>query len=71
MLTSGDEVILTRARHSISRSKAKSTDSLRFVRDDELDRHHPREAGRDGGKATIRITMPPPQELVQSPVVAA
>ena len=64
VLTSGDEVILTEGETFDLAVEGESTDSLRFVRDDELIGITREEGWKGRGKATIRITMPPPQELV-------
>lgn len=64
VLSSGDEVILTEGETFDLAVEGEGTDSLRFVRDEKLI-GITREDGWDGkGKATIRITMPPPEELV-------
>jgi hypothetical protein len=64
LLASGDTVILTEGETFAIKVEGSDTDSLRFVRDAELI-GITRENGWSGNsKATIRITMPPPQEIV-------
>ncbi|MEQ5788154.1 DUF2807 domain-containing protein [Erythrobacter sp. NFXS35] len=64
VLSSGDTVILTEGETFDLTVEGEGTDALRFVRDDEVI-GITRENGWDGnGKATIRITMPPPAEVV-------
>lgn len=64
VLSSGDTVILTEGKTFDLTVEGEDTDALRFVRDDEVI-GITRENGWDGkGKATIRITMPPPSEVV-------
>lgn len=64
VLSSGDDVILTEGENFDLTVEGAATDSLRFVRDDEVI-GITREDGWSGrGKATIRITMPPPAEVV-------
>lgn len=63
-LASGDTVILTEGETFAIRVEGRDTDSLRFVRDNEVI-GITREEGWDGDtKATIRITMPPPKDIV-------
>lgn len=63
-LASGDDVILTEGTTFTITIDGKDTQSLRFVRDKELI-GITREDGWNGKeKATIRITMPAPTELV-------
>lgn len=64
VLSSGDSVILTEGETFDVAVEGESTDSLRFVRDEELIGITREEGWKGRGKATIRITMPPPQELV-------
>ncbi|MCR9178609.1 MAG: DUF2807 domain-containing protein [Erythrobacteraceae bacterium] len=64
VLSSGDQVILTEGAAFNLTVEGESTDSLRFVRDDKLIGIAREDGWKDGGKATIRITMPPPEELV-------
>lgn len=64
LLASGDTVILTEGETFAIAVEGTDTESLRFVRDEELI-GITRENGWSGSnKATIRITMPPPQEIV-------
>lgn len=63
-LASGDTVIVTDGDSFAIEVEGPDTASLRFVRDDELI-GITRENGWSGNqKATIRITMPPPSEVV-------
>jgi hypothetical protein len=64
LLSSGDTVILTEGETFDLTVEGEGTDTLRFVRDEKLI-GITRENGWNGkGKATIRITMPPPEEVV-------
>lgn len=64
VLSSGDTVILTEGDSFDLSVEGENTDALRFVRDDKLI-GITREKGSNGkGAATIRITMPPPEEVV-------
>jgi hypothetical protein len=64
VLSSGDTVILTEGTTFALKVEGPDTESLRFVRDDELI-GITREADWSGdSNATIRITMPPPKEVV-------
>ncbi|OBV10746.1 head GIN domain-containing protein [Erythrobacter dokdonensis] len=64
VLSSGDEVILTEGQTFDLTVEGEGTDSLRFVRDDKLIGITRKDGWNGEGKATIRITMPPPEELV-------
>lgn len=64
VLSSGDTVILTEGSTFAIKVEGTDTESLRFVRDDEVI-GITREDGWNGdSNATIRITMPPPKEVV-------
>lgn len=64
VLSSGDTVILTSGDTFDIKVEGPDTDSLRFVRDAEVI-GITREKGWNGeSNATIRITMPPPKEVV-------
>ena len=64
MLASGDTVILTEGDTFAIKVEGTGTESLRFVRDSELIAVT-RENGWSGSsKATIRITMPAPSEII-------
>lgn len=64
VLASGDTVIVSDGNTFDIKVEGADTDSLRFVRDGEVI-GVTREKGWDGEPgATIRITMPPPKELV-------
>lgn len=64
VLSSGDTVILTTGETFAIRVEGSDTETLRFVRDDEVI-GVTREKGWSGnGTATIRITMPPPEDVV-------
>jgi hypothetical protein len=64
MLASGDTVILTEGDTFAIKVEGQDTDSLRFVRDKEVIGIS-RENGWNGDTtATIRITMPPPKDIV-------
>lgn len=64
VLSSGDTVILTEGKTFDLSVEGEGSDALRFVRDNEVI-GITRENSRDGkGKATIRITMPPPSKVV-------
>jgi DUF4097 and DUF4098 domain-containing protein YvlB len=64
VLASGDKVIVTDGTTFTIKVEGGDTDSLRFVRD-ERTIGITREDGWDGNQtATIRITMPPPSELI-------
>ena len=64
VLSSGDNVILTEGETFDLAVEGTDTDALRFVRDEKLI-GITREDGWNGSdKATIRITMPPPSEIV-------
>jgi len=64
VLSSGDTVILTEGDTFALKVEGSDTDSLRFVRDAEVI-GITREDGWSGKQtATIRITMPPPSEVV-------
>jgi hypothetical protein len=63
-LASGDNVILTEGNTFAIKAEGTDTESLRFVRDKELI-GITREDGWNGeNKATIRITMPAPREVI-------
>jgi hypothetical protein len=63
-LASGDNVILTEGNTFAIKVEGTDTESLRFVRDNELI-GITREDGWNGeNKATIRITMPAPREVI-------
>lgn len=64
MLASGDTVILTEGDTFAIKVEGQDTDSLRFVRDKDVIGIS-RENGWNGNStATIRITMPPPKDVV-------
>lgn len=64
VLSSGDTVILMEGATFELKVEGKDTDSLRFVRDEEVI-GITREDGWGGNQtATIRITMPPPSDIV-------
>ncbi|WP_379923000.1 head GIN domain-containing protein [Erythrobacter sp. R86502] len=64
VLSSGDTVILTNGNTFAITVEGSDTDSLRFVRDDKVI-GVTRESGWNGkGTATIRITMPPPEDVI-------
>lgn len=65
-LASGDDVIVTEGDTFAIKVEGSDTESLRFVRDDEvigITRADGWNSGA-GSKATIRITMPAPKEIV-------
>lgn len=64
LLASGDTVILTEGATFAIKVEGSDTDSLRFVRDSELIGITREDGWSGNSKATIRITMPPPQEIV-------
>jgi hypothetical protein len=64
VLSSGDTVVLTEGDNFALAVEGADTDSLRFVRDDKVI-GVTREKGWNGeSSAVIRITMPPPSEVV-------
>lgn len=63
-LASGDTVILTEGDTFAIKVEGSGTDSLRFVRDKELIGITRTDGWSGDTNATIRITMPAPQELV-------
>lgn len=63
-LASGDTVILTEGDTFAIKVEGAGTDTLRFVRDKELIGITREEGWNGDSKATIRITMPAPKELV-------
>lgn len=63
-LASGDTVILTEGDTFAIKVEGAGTESLRFVRDKELIGITREEGWNGDRKATIRITMPAPRELV-------
>ena len=64
VLSSGDEVILTEGQTFDLKVEGDGTDTLRFVRDEKLIGITREDGWKGNSKATIRITMPPPEELV-------
>lgn len=63
-LASGDNVILTEGETFAITVEGPDTESLRFVRDNELIGITRKDGWSGESKATIRITMPAPKELV-------
>jgi hypothetical protein len=63
-LASGDNVILTEGETFAIKIEGTDTESLRFVRDEELIGITRKDGWNGTNKATIRITMPAPSELV-------
>ena len=63
-LASGDTVILTEGDTFAIKVEGAGTDTLRFVRDKELIGITREEGWNGDSKATIRITMPAPKEVV-------
>lgn len=64
VLASGDTVIITDGATFDIKVEGPDTDSLRFVRDDEVIGITREENWSGESNATIRITMPPPKEVV-------
>jgi hypothetical protein len=64
VLSSGDIVILTEGDTFALKVEGTDTDSLRFVRDDEVIGITRADGWSGESKATIRITMPPPKDVV-------
>jgi hypothetical protein len=64
VLSSGDTVILTEGNTFDIKVEGPDTDSLRFVRDAELIGVTREKGWKGDSKATIRITMPAPREVV-------
>jgi hypothetical protein len=64
VLSSGDTVILTEGNTFDIKVEGPDTDSLRFVRDAELIGVTREKGWKGESKATIRITMPAPREVV-------
>ncbi len=64
VLSSGDTVILTEGDVFALKVEGADTDSLRFVRDSEVIGITRTDGWRGNQTATIRITMPPPSEVV-------
>lgn len=63
-LASGDTVILTEGDTFAIKVEGSDTDSLRFVRDSEVIGITREDGWNGNSNATIRITMPPPSEVV-------
>ena len=64
VLSSGDTVILTEGDTFDIKVEGSDTDTLRFVRDSEVIGITREKGWKGSGTATIRITMPPPREVV-------
>jgi len=64
VLSSGDTVILSEGETFDLAVEGPDTDSLRFVRDAEVIGITREEGWKGNSQATIRITMPPPAEVV-------
>lgn len=64
VLASGDTVIIADGDTFTLTLEGEDLDSLRFVRDDKVIGISRADSWRGKGKATIRITMPPPREMV-------
>lgn len=64
VLASGDNVIVTDGTTFTIKVEGAEADSLRFVRDDRTIGITREEGFKGNQTATIRITMPPPEELV-------
>lgn len=64
VLASGDTVIITDGTTFDLKVEGANTESLRFVRDDEVIGITREENWSGKSNATIRITMPPPKEVV-------
>jgi hypothetical protein len=64
VLSSGDTVILTEGETFALTVEGPDTDSLRFVRDSEVIGIAREKGWKGDSKATIRITMPAPREVV-------
>ncbi len=64
VLSSGDTVILTEGNTFAIKVEGTDTESLRFVRDAEVIGITREEGWNGKSNATIRITMPPPKEVV-------
>ena len=64
VLSSGDTVILTEGDVFALKVEGQDTDSLRFVRDSEVIGITRTDGWSGNQTATIRITMPPPSEVV-------
>jgi len=64
VLSSGDTVILTEGDTFALKVEGTDTDSLRFVRDSEVIGITRKDGWSGDSNATIRITMPPPKEVV-------
>jgi hypothetical protein len=63
-LASGDNVILTEGNTFAIKAEGTDTESLRFVRDKELIGITRKDGWNGKNKATIRITMPAPREVI-------
>jgi len=63
-LASGDTVILTEGETFAIKVEGPDTESLRFVRDKEVIGITREEGWNGNTNATIRITMPPPAEVI-------
>lgn len=63
-LASGDMVVISPGERLAISVEGAGTEGLRFVRDDKVIGISRAEGWNEGGKATIRITMPPPRTLV-------
>lgn len=64
VLSSGDTVIVTDGDTFAIKVEGEDTESLRFVRDSEVIGITREESWSGKSNATIRITMPPPKEVV-------
>ncbi|HSJ78149.1 MAG TPA: head GIN domain-containing protein [Erythrobacter sp.] len=64
VLSSGDTVILTEGETFAIKVEGQDTESLRFVRDSEVIGITRTDGWSGNQTATIRITMPPPSEVV-------
>lgn len=64
VLSSGDNVILTEGDSFDLAVEGSDTDTLRFVRDEKVIGITREEGWKGSNAATIRITMPPPSEVV-------
>jgi Putative auto-transporter adhesin, head GIN domain len=64
VLASGDKVIVTDGTTFTIKVEGSDTDSLRFIRDERTIGITREENWSGNQTATIRITMPPPEELV-------
>lgn len=63
-LASGDNVIVTEGNTFAIKVEGQDTDSLRFVRDEEVIGITRVEGWNGNSTATIRITMPAPREII-------